>query len=215
MPQRANVTSVEALESFRASLIIYISKARPTLEEASSDILRTRVWLENDQRLHWQNQVRHRTKELLEAQQSLFSARVSGLPDAVTTAQSSVTKTKRALEEAETKLSCVKKWSRDFDSRIQPLAKQLEKLHTILANDMPHAVAYLTKTKTILDDYIGSAPPATSPEEALSSQSNETISSSEKQDIIPSNPPLPQGASQPDLSIGDVGKHVAGEESNS
>ena len=48
MPERAHVTSLEALESFRASLILYVSKARPTLEEVSADVVRTRLWLEND-----------------------------------------------------------------------------------------------------------------------------------------------------------------------
>src|SRR5438046_9744601 len=74
MPQRAQVTSVEALEAFRASLIVYLSKARPTLEEVSADVLRTRLWLENEQRTHWENQVRRRHKELEQAQKALFSA---------------------------------------------------------------------------------------------------------------------------------------------
>ncbi len=42
MPERAHVTSVDALESFRANLIIYLSKARPTLEEVSADVQRMR-----------------------------------------------------------------------------------------------------------------------------------------------------------------------------
>ena len=33
MPQRAHVTSLSAIEAFRANLIVYLSKARPTLEE--------------------------------------------------------------------------------------------------------------------------------------------------------------------------------------
>src|ERR1043166_2671189 len=79
MPQRAQVTAIEALEEFRASLIVYLSKARPTLEEVSADVLRTRLWLENEQRTHWDNQVRRRHKELEQAQAELFSARISNL----------------------------------------------------------------------------------------------------------------------------------------
>ena len=64
MPEQAHVSSVEALEAFRTSLILYLNKARPTLEEVSSDVLRMKLWLENDQRVHWENQVRRRIKEL-------------------------------------------------------------------------------------------------------------------------------------------------------
>ena len=64
MPERAHVTSVDALESFRASLIVYLSKARPTLEEVSADVQRTRGWLEDEQRTHWENELRRRSRAL-------------------------------------------------------------------------------------------------------------------------------------------------------
>ena len=67
MPERAHVTSIDALESFRASLIIYLAKARPVLEEVAADVVRTRLWLENDQRTYWENQVRSRARKVEEA----------------------------------------------------------------------------------------------------------------------------------------------------
>ena len=45
MPERAHVTSVDALELFRSQLIVYLSKARPALDEVSAEVVRTRVWL--------------------------------------------------------------------------------------------------------------------------------------------------------------------------
>ena len=63
MPEKANVTSLEAIEDFRAQLLIYISKARPALEEVSSDVLRLRLWLENDQRMALESLARRRRKE--------------------------------------------------------------------------------------------------------------------------------------------------------
>ena len=62
MPQSAHVTSVDALEAFRSSLIVYMSKARPTLEEISAEVMRTRLWLQTDQRTHWESQTRRRAK---------------------------------------------------------------------------------------------------------------------------------------------------------
>src|SRR2546425_9928747 len=43
------------------------------------------------------------------------------------------------------KLRVLKQWNREFENRVDPLVKQTEKLHTVLANDMIKAIAYLTE----------------------------------------------------------------------
>jgi len=163
MPERAHVTSVEALEAFRSNLIVYLSKARPTLEEVSTDVQRMRGWLENDQRAHWENEVRRRSRALQEAQAALFSSRLSRLREASATEQMAVQRTKRALDEAEGKLRVLKQWNRVFDNRVDPLVKQMEKLHTVLAHDMVHAVAFLAQAINTLDAYAEVAPPTAVP----------------------------------------------------
>ena len=159
MPARAHVTSVEALESFRANLIVYLSKARPTLDEVSSDVQRIQGWLENEQRTHWENELRRRSRALEEAQQALFSAKLSSLRDASALEQMAVQRTKRALDEADAKLRVLKQWNRVFGNRVDPLVKQMEKLHTVLSNDMVQAVAFLTQAIQTLDAYAEVAPP--------------------------------------------------------
>ena len=69
-------------------------------------------------------------------------------------------KAKRALDEAEAKLRTIKLWSRDFDSRVDPLVKQLEKLHTFLAHDMLRATAHLAALLKTLDAYANTGLPA-------------------------------------------------------
>jgi hypothetical protein len=153
MADHARVSSVDALESFRSHLLVYVSQARPSLEEVSSEVVRTRVWLENDQRIHWENQMRRRTKVLEEAQQALFSARIGNLRTESSMEQLLVQRAKRAVEEADAKLRVVKKWNREFEGRVQPLVKQMEKLHTVLTNDMVKAIATLTQTIATLSAY--------------------------------------------------------------
>ena len=162
MPDKVNITSVEALDDFRAKLVIYLSKARPTLEEVAADVTRTRVWLENDQRIHWENQVRRRTKVLEQAQQALFSSRVSALREASGAEQMAVQRAKRSLDEAAAKLQVLKKWNREFASQVEPLVKQLDKLHTFLSHDMLKAITYLTQQVKTLDDYAGLTPASAS-----------------------------------------------------
>ena len=160
MPERAHVTSVDALEAFRASLILYVSKARPTVEEVSADVVRTRQWLQNDQRMHWEGQLRRRQKTLEQAQQALLSARMSQLRHESSAELMAVQRAKRAVEEAEGKLKILKQWNREFDSRVDPLVKQLEKLHTVLAHDMGQAAAYLSRAIETLAAYAEIAPPS-------------------------------------------------------
>ena len=159
MPDRAHVTSVDALESFRSHLIVYLSKARSTLEEVSADVQRLRGWLDVEQRTHWENEFRRRSEVLQEAQQALFSAKLSTFREAGSVEQLLVQRAKRALEEADAKLRVVKQWGRVFENQSDPLVKQMEKLHTVLTNDMVQAVAFLTQAITTLHTYAEVAPP--------------------------------------------------------
>ncbi len=153
MAQQAHITSVDALESFRSSLIVYVSKARPTLEEVSAEVVRTRLWLQNEQRTKWESEVRRRAKLLEQAQAALFSARISNLRKETSAEQLAFHRAKRSLDEAEGKLRTLKQWNREFDQRVEPLVKQTEKLHTVLANDMVKAIAYLGEAIKTLAAY--------------------------------------------------------------
>lgn len=163
MADKAHVTSLDVLADFRATLILYVSKARPAVEETSSEVLRLRMWLQNDQRMHWEGQVRRRRKQLEEAEQALSSARMSDLREAVTVEFKAVQKAKHALDEAEAKLRVLKHWNREFDSRVEPLVRQLEKVNTVLANDMTKAAAFLAQAANTLAAYAEMAAPSVAP----------------------------------------------------
>src|SRR5215510_12613735 len=145
MPERAKVTSLEAIEDFRAKLIVYRDKAMRVLDEVSDEVTRTRLWLENDRPAHWQNQIKKRTRELELAQQELFSAQLSGLRDASYAQQAAVQKCRRAIRDAEERVKLVKQWERQFDQRVQTPARQVEKLRHTLSNDLGQAVLWLNE----------------------------------------------------------------------
>jgi hypothetical protein len=160
MPDKAHVTSVDAIEDFRTSLVLYVSKARPTVEEVSSEVSRMRQWLQNDQRMVLEALVRRRTKELEQAQATLSGARIAVLRHDTSAEQMAVLRAKRALEEAEAKLKKLKHWNRDFDSQIEPLAKQLDKVHTVLSHDLINAAAHLAQVVNTLSAYADMHPAA-------------------------------------------------------
>jgi hypothetical protein len=163
MPEQAKVTSIEALESFRTSLILYLEKAGRVLDEINTDAVRTRSWLEQDQRLYWENQIRRRAKDLEQKEQELFSARFSELNSVLPMHQAVVRSAKQALAEAENKLALLKKWSRQYDHQVAPIAKEIDKLREVLHGDMHKGVAWLTQAIKTLDAYAGMAPPDQGP----------------------------------------------------
>lgn len=168
MPEKAKITSVDALEAFRANLVVYLSKARPALEEVSSDVMRIRLWLQDDRTDYWQGQVKKRQRALEQAQQALFSARMSNLNEGTSSAQFDLHRAKRAFEEAADKLKKVKAWDKKFEGLANPWLRQMEKLHGVLSHDMPLAIAHLSEMIRLLSDYAdlrpsGGAAPAPIP----------------------------------------------------
>lgn len=153
MAERAKVTSLEAIESFRANLIVYLAKARPALEEVATEVARTANWLRNDQMKFWKHQMKLRRRKLEQAQQELFSARLSTFREVTSSQQMAVHRTERAVREADEKLIFLKKWSRDLENRSDPLVKEVNQLQNFLTSDMIQAVAYLDRVSKALEAY--------------------------------------------------------------
>ena len=165
MSERAHIISVEALEAFRANLIVYLNAARPTLDEIRGEIIRSRLWLEGDRQGFWESQIRRRTQKLRDAEAELFKVRLSNLSTGAELAQALVRRAKESLGEAEAKLKAVRKWIREFDQMVGPGARTLDLLRERLAGDLGEAVVDLSRTTGLLADYAGlsavPAPPST------------------------------------------------------
>ena len=153
MSTQAKVTSIDALEAFRANLILYLQKSRRALDDVGDEVRRTRVWLQTDRRTYWEHEIRRRAKVLDQAQQELMTSRLTGHREALLVRQAVVHRAERALREAEDKLRCIKQWTRDYDSVADPALKRLESMRSFLDLDMPKAVAYLAEIQKTLEDY--------------------------------------------------------------
>jgi hypothetical protein len=166
MAERAQVTSVEAIEAFRAALIIFLSKARPTLEEVSHDVSRTKIWVQVEQRNHWDKEKKIRLRALERAQAELFSARLSNLQEATGLQEMLFHRAQRAVREVEEKQAMIKKWDRELENRTEPMLKLVDQLHGYLTTDLTRAAAYLGEVVKALEAYAdipalpSSAPPS-------------------------------------------------------
>jgi hypothetical protein len=163
MSNQAKVTSVDALDNLRAGLIIFLSKARRSLDDSGDELRRMRLWLQHDMRTKWENEERKCRRVLEAAEQELFSAKLSGLRDDVSFQQNAVRKAKHALAHAEEKLRNVKTWNRNYEAVADPLAKRLEGLRQFLDYDLPKGIAYLVQAQRTLEDYAETHAPLSPP----------------------------------------------------
>ncbi len=153
MAQRAQVRSVDSLAAFRNRLIQYVEKATAVVDEVNSEVRGTQAWLEDRQKRYWEHQVKVRARALEEVQHEVFGARLSQFKTAGDAQQMALHRAKRALKEAEAKLRITRAWSRRYHSDVEPLGREVEKLRTVLVQDLKKGVAHLDCLVGHLDQY--------------------------------------------------------------
>jgi hypothetical protein len=160
MSNQARITSSDALEAFRANLVVFVTKAREAVDTVRDRVRRTRNWLQHDQRIHWEGEIRKRQRHLDQVTQELYSARLTKMTGAIAIREAVVRKAKAAVEEGHQKLRNVKKWNQNFDSVADPLMKKLDGFRDYLDHEMPDAIAFLHRVRDILDAYTERNAPA-------------------------------------------------------
>ncbi len=171
MADHANISSIDALEAFRADLIQYIEKARVALEDAEGEVRRTRAWVEGDRSGHWMRQLKHRSKLLEQAEAELYNVNLTRPYESHAVQKMAVAKAKRALDEAEEKLRVIKKWRQTFDNRATPLLRQMDPMFHLVGQQLPMGVNALSEMVKSLQYY---AERAAAPKVARTPETDET-----------------------------------------
>ena len=153
MDRQAKVTSVDALTSFRSSLIIYMGSVGNALDEVRDEVRRMRTWLQVDQRAYWGGQLKRLRKQLEQAEAELFTSRLSAMTSHSAARQMAVTRLRRMVRETEERAKALQKWIRNYDSLVEPLLKKLDGMQHFASHDLPKAVSSLAQAERTLDDY--------------------------------------------------------------
>ena len=153
MSDQVKISSIDALEAFRADLIQYIAKARVALEDMEGDVRRTQTWLDTDRVQHWGGQIKFWMKKLDQAEQELYSANLTNPQASNAFQKMAVLKAKRNLEEAEAKMRLVKHWRQTFENRATPLLRQLDPMFYLVGQQLPKGVYSLGEAIKALQAY--------------------------------------------------------------
>jgi uncharacterized coiled-coil protein SlyX len=159
MAEQANVSSIDALESFRSELIHYVEKARAALEDAEGEVRRARTWLDTDRTNHWVRQLKERIKKFDQSEAELYNAKITRPDENHAILKMAVVKAQRNIEEAEEKLRVLKHWRMQFDNRATPLLKRLDPAHFMVSTHLPKGIHTLGETIKILQAYAEKSAP--------------------------------------------------------
>jgi hypothetical protein len=176
MAEQAKVSSIDALEAFRADLINFVEKARVALEDAEGEVRRTRTWLDVDRTGYWVSQMKLRTKQLEQAEAELYNATITRPKENHAFYKMAVLKAQRRMEEAEERIVVLKKWRQVFDNRVTPLLRQLDPMFFLVGQHLPKGIHALTESIKALQAYAEKGPiakPAAAPEAEIPAEGGE------------------------------------------
>ncbi|MBC7771063.1 MAG: hypothetical protein H7210_01080 [Pyrinomonadaceae bacterium] len=150
----ARVTSISALREFRLALAKYRSEAAAALIEAESNIQRTLVWLRHDRLSYWQKELRKRQELLARAKSDMYRHIVaSDSPRASVDQKKGLDKAKRQLDEAEAKLTSIKRAIRILDHELVLYRGEVQGLSGMIESDLVMAESRLERMADDLDAY--------------------------------------------------------------
>jgi hypothetical protein len=166
MAEQAKVSSIDALEAFRADLIQYVGKAKVALEDAEGEVRRMRTWLDVDRTGYWSREMKLRVKKLEQAEAELYNATITRPTESHAFHKMAVLKARRSIEEAEEKIRVLKHWRQSFDNRAAPLLRQLDPMFFLVGQHLPKGIHALGESIKALQAYAEKTPiakPAAAP----------------------------------------------------
>ena len=153
MANQAKVGSLDSIKSFRTSLVIFIERMTNALDDVGDEVKRTRNWILDEQVNYWRSMKRQWEKKLDQAEQELYSTRLSTMHNTNTEAQMNVRRATQKVDEIDGKIRTIQKWARDYDSIVEPLARRLDTYRDLLSTKYPKAIFQIDKTFETLESY--------------------------------------------------------------
>ncbi len=165
MSKVARVESIDILKQFRASLCKFAAEAVSALAEAGGDLQRTNLWLKQDQRRYWQQELRKRTDQFLRAKLDLerkmyYEKSPLGGKASCIEEKKAFTAAKRRLEDAEEKIQNVQRWIPRLEKEAFTYQGAAQGLTCGLELKIPSALARLDNMIRALEAYMEIPVPA-------------------------------------------------------
>jgi hypothetical protein len=158
MAEGARVYSIDAIKTFRAALIKYSEAGNVAITSADSDVDRMMGWLERDQAMYWQMELRKRHEYVMRCEdavrQKTLSKNVDGTAKSAVDELKALQAAKRKREEAEQKILAVKKAIQMLRKESMMYKGRVQKFATAIQTDLPAAVHWIDNRLDHLAAYL-------------------------------------------------------------
>jgi hypothetical protein len=170
----AKVDSIDAIKNFKIALIKFAETGMIALAAAEGEATRVQLWLQLEQPAYWKAQLRKRQEELTRANEAyrakaMFKDSTGRSPDASQELKA-VQIAKRRIEEAEWKITAIKRNKLRLDKELQNFKGGVQRLSADVTTEIPRAAERLERIYAKLDSYVAlAAPDSAAPVSTLSS----------------------------------------------
>lgn len=157
MSGSAKISSIDKLSEFRAKYITARDRIKSALAEADADIQRLKMWLTQEQKGYWENQLRKRQEAYQVAKRELTNRKVQksmlGNRQDTTDQEKAFKKATIALEESQEKLKNIQRWTAVLDKEIYSYKGAVQPITSFAQEDMVHGAALLEAMVISLQKY--------------------------------------------------------------
>lgn len=182
MAESADVQSIDALRDVRSAVCAFIEDAKNALADVDFDIRRTMDWLQNEQRLYWQTEIRRWQQNLQIARAELARKKLGRFldhkPD-TSQEEKAVRLAESRIEEGQRKLELVRKWLPELQHAVQEYRGSSQPMATQIDVDLPRAVVRIDRMLASLEAYLQMTAPRTDRGPGTSATPSESVSRGE------------------------------------
>lgn len=173
MGQSANVTSVDAIRQFAASVIAFQEEARLCLTMLDSQLRQILFWLERDRPGFWKREIENCLRDIADARVRLHQCRMRRMGDFRPSCIEEVKDleaAQKAMEFGQKQIPNVKRWNieaahegNEYHGRAAQLVQSIER-------EIPRLLAILAFTIDRLDAYAAVTTPSGAPDQSFFQQ---------------------------------------------
>jgi hypothetical protein len=163
MSSQASVKSIDTLKELRVALALYGEDTLGAIGSVDAEVRRTLRWLQEEQPVYWQNQIKRRREEVSSARAEVFKKNLQKRPDynpPMSEQKENLRKAEANLQDAEKRLAAVKKWQPLFKHAVLEYHASVQRIKDIAAGDAPRAVNLLSRMIDALEAYLRVTPPS-------------------------------------------------------
>jgi hypothetical protein len=163
MSNQAAVQSIDLLKELRVAMALFSEEALAALGAVEMEIRRTALWLQQDRRIYWHDQIKRRQEKVAQARAEVARRRLQKTAEytpAMSEQKEILRKAEASLQDAELRASLVKKWEPALQQAILEYHGSIRRIKDFAAGDALRATVVLERMIDALEAYIQIAVPA-------------------------------------------------------